>query len=367
MIADFQEKYSNRHQIAGQWKKDGKKVFGYFCGYVPEELISAAGIIPVRVLGSLDTVSLADAHLQTFICAFARSCLDQGLKGVYDYLDGIVISKTCDITRKMLGIWAKNINIPFTAFIGAPSKRTESARDCLTEEFRDLRSKLEEFTGKKIDDDSINRSIEIYNNSRQLLNELYEMKKADNPPLSGSEFYQIVKTGFVTPKEEYNEMLSALKAKLASSKPSGDGKVRLMVSGSTFEDVNVLKMIEDVGGNVVADDLCIGSRYFRDLTQPASDPIRALADRYQMRITCPCKHPSDERLYRLIEEVKEYRVQGVISIVQKYCDTHLFEYPYMRDMLQKNDIPFLYLETEDRMGEEGQFKTRVQAFLEMMG
>jgi benzoyl-CoA reductase/2-hydroxyglutaryl-CoA dehydratase subunit BcrC/BadD/HgdB len=125
-------------------------------------------------------------------------------------------------------------------------------------------------------------------------------------------------------------------------------------------------MIEEVGGSIVADDLCIGSRYFWDLVEPASDPIRSLADRYQMRIACPCKHPSEERMERILDEVKKYRVEGVISIVQKYCDTHLFEYPYMKDVLEKNDIPFLYLETEDRMGEEGQFKTRVQAFIEML-
>lgn len=367
MITGFQEKYARRHEIASQWKKEGKKVFGYFCGYVPEELIDAAGIIPVRILGFLDKISLADAHLQTFICAFSRSCLDQGLKGAYNYLDGIVVSKTCDIMRKMLGIWSKNIEIPFTAFIGAPAKRTEAARECLIEEFRDLRSELEGFTGKEIDDDSIKRSIETYNQSRKLLNELYESRKEGNPPLLGSDFYQIVKASFVTPKKEYNEMLSTLKGKLASSKSSEDGRVRLLISGSTFEDVNILKMIEDLGGNIVADDLCVGSRSFRDLVEPVSDPIKALADRYQMRITCPCKHPSDERLHKLIEEVREYRVQGVISVVQKYCDTHLFEYPYMRDVLRENDIPFLYLETEDRLGEEGQFKTRVQAFIEMLG
>ena len=366
MITDFEEKYAKRHEIASQWKKEGKKVFGYFCGYAPEELIDAAGIIPVRIMGSLDKVSLADAHLQSFICAFARSCLDLGLRGLYDYLDGIVIPKTCDITRKMLGIWSKNIEVPFTAFIGAPAKKTDAAVECLLEEYRDLRSKLEDFTGEKIDDASIDRSIRTYNQSRKLLKELYELRKEDTFPFLGSDFYQVVKAGFVTPKEEYNEMLSKLKDKLASSKSAEDGKIRLLVSGSTFEDVNVLKMIEDVGGSIVSDDLCVGRRSFWDLVEPGSDPMRSLADRYQMRITCPCRHPSDERLYKLIEEVKEYRVQGVISIVQKYCDAHLFEYPYMRDLLQKNDIPFLFLETEDRLGEEGQFKTRVQAFIEML-
>lgn len=365
-IMDFQEKYKDRHEIAKQWKKDGKKVFGYFCGYVPEELIDATGIIPVRILGSLDKVSLVDSHMQSFVCAFGRSCLDHGLKGTYDYLDGIVSSKTCDIMRNMLGLWSRNIEVPFTFYIGAPAKRTEAARACLIEEFKLLRSGLEEFTGKTIDDSSINQSIETYNQSRKLLKELYELRKEDNPPLSGSDFYHIVKAGFVTPKKEYNEMLLELKNNLTSSGASDGKGVRLLISGSTFEDANILTMIEDSGGTVVSDDLCIGSRYFWDLVEPASDPIRALADRYQMRVTCPCKHPSDERLERILDEVKKHRVKGVISIVQKFCDTHLFEYPYMKDVLEKNDIPFLYLETEDRLGEEGQFKTRVQAFLEML-
>ena len=366
MISDFQEKYAKRHEIARQWKSEGKKVFGYFCGYVPEEMIDAAGIIPVRILGSLEKVTLADTHLQSFICAFARSCLDQGLKGTYDYLDGIVASKTCDIMRNMPSIWSRNIDIPFTAYIGAPAKRTEAARQCLIEEFQILRSKLEEFMGKKIDDESINESIEVYNQSRSMLRDLYELRNQENSPLSGSDFYQVVKAGFVLPKREYNEMLSALKSDLSSASSSNGNGVRLLVSGSTFEDVNVLKMIEEVGGEIVSDDLCVGSRYFWDLVEPGPDPIKALADRYQMRVTCPCKHPSEERLERILEDVKKNKVQGVISIVQKFCDTHLFEYPFMKDTLEKNDIPFLYLETEDRLGEEGQFKTRVQAFVEML-
>lgn len=366
IIKDSQERYAKRHELAREWKKEGKRIFGYFCGYAPEELIDAAGIIPVRILGSLDKVTLADSHLQSFICAFGRSCLDQGLKGTYDYLDGIVTSKTCDIMRNMPSIWSRNIEIPFVGYIGAPAKRTKAARECLIADFKVLQSKLEEFIGKSIDDDSINQSIETYNESRKLLKELYEIRGKDNSPLSGSDFYHVVRAGFVTPKKEYNKMLSSLKGELISSKSSRDGKVRFLVSGSTFEDVNILKMIEEVGGSIVADDLCIGSRYFWDLVEPASDPIRSLANRYQMRIACPCKHPSEERMERILEEVKKHRVEGVISIVQKYCDTHLFEYPYMRDVLQKNDIPFLYLETEDRLGEEGQFKTRVQAFIEML-
>ena len=366
MIKDFQERYAKRHELAREWKKEGKRIFGYFCGYAPEELIDAAGIIPVRILGSLEKVTLADSHLQSFICAFARSCLDQGLKGTYDYLDGMVTSKTCDIMRNMPSIWSRNIEIPFVGYIGAPAKRTKAARECLIEEFKVLRSKLEEFIGKSIDDDSINQSIETYNESRKLLKELYEIRGKDNSPLSGSDFYHVVRAGFVTPKKEYNKMLSSLKSELISSKSSKDGKVRFLVSGSTFEDVNILKMIEEAGGSIVADDLCIGSRYFWDLVETSSDPIRSLADRYQMRIACPCKHPSEERMERILEEVKKHRVEGVISIVQKYCDTHLFEYPYMKDVLEKNGTPFLYLETEDRMGEEGQFKTRVQAFIEML-
>lgn len=366
IMSEFQKRYTNRHEIAKQWKNEGKKIFGYFCSYVPEELIDAAGIIPVRIMGSLETIEKSDTHMPTYICAFARRCLDQGLKGHYDYLDGIVTSKTCDIMRNLPSIWARNIDVSFSACISAPSKRTDIARECLIEELNTFRSSLSEFTGNEITDESINQSIEIYNQSRQLLTEISEFRKDKNYPLLGSEFYDIVKAGFVMPKKEYNEMLISLKNDLLSSKSSDSGKMRLLISGSTFEDVNIHKMIEDLGGNVVCDDLCIGSRYYSGLVASGRDPLRALADRYQTRVTCPCKHPSDERLDKIISDAKEYNVKGVISIVQKFCDSHLFEVPYMRNILQENNIPFLYLETEDRLGEEGQFKTRIQAFMEML-
>lgn len=366
MISEFQQQYANRHEIANQWKKEGKKIFGCFCGYVPEELIDAAGIIPVRILGSLDKIVMADKHLQSFICAFGRSCLDLGLRGVYDYLDGIVTSKTCDIMRNMPGIWSRNIDTPFSAYISAPTKRTESARECLLQEFKIFKTNMEKFIGKKIDDDAINKSIQAYNTKRKLLSELSAVRLQDNSPVSGSDFYDIVRAGFVIPTDKYIEMLTSLKDNLASSKPSKNGDIRLLVSGSTFEDVNIMTMIEQAGGKVVCDDLCVGSRYYSDLVEPVKDPLRALADRYQVRVTCPCKHPSEERVQKVAAQVKEHNIKGVILIVQKFCDGHLFEVPYMRNLMEENDVPFLYLETEDRLGEEGQFKTRVQAFIEML-
>lgn len=341
MISEFHDRYAKRHEIANQWKKEGKKVFGYFCGFTPEELIDAAGIIPVRILGSLDKIMLADTHVPSYLCAFSRSCLEEGLKGNYNYLDGIVSSKTCDIMRNLPSIWSVNMDLPFLANIGAPAKKTELARECLIEEYKNFRSKLEKYIGEKINDDSINKSIETYNQSRKLLTELYELRRDQDSSLLGSDFYEVVKAGFVTPKSEYNSMLSSLKSKITTSSSSDNSKVRLLISGSTFEDVNILKMIEELGGNVVSDDLCVGKRYFWDLVEPASDPIQSLADRYMKRISCPCKHPSDDRLLDIVEEVKDHKIEGVISIVQKFCDGHLFEYPYMRDLLQKNDIPFL--------------------------
>jgi len=138
------------------------------------------------------------------------------------------------------------------------------------------------------------------------------------------------------------------------------------VTGTELENINLLKLIEEQGAHIVADDLCVGTRYFWDPVDTNGDLIYALADRYLSKIPCPCKHPSDARIENMVSQVREYKVDGVISIVQKFCDTHLFEHPYLEERFEKENVPYLFLETEDTQGAEGQFKTRIQAFMEMM-
>jgi len=365
--SEFAETYRNRHKLAEGWKKSGKKVFGYFCNYTPEEIIYAAGIIPVRIRGGSENIELADTHLPSICCSYMRSALDQALKGKYNYLDGAVFPKSCDMTRALYSIWKRNIKISYYWNLPIPGKSNDAAVDFYIGELRLFEESLEKYTGKKMGDDSLKQAIKLYNENRALVRELYNLSLRDDPPLSGSEMFEVLRAGLVIPKEEHNAMLRKLLPALSSAKGSQDGKVRLMIAGNTFETVELLQAIEESGANVVVDDVDIGSRYYFSSVNENEEPLRALSERYLRKVLCPCKHNAQHRVYHILKLAKDYQVQGVILLTQKYCDTHLYDRPWLESKLKEEGLPVLVVDHSDIGWVGGKFKTMVQAFVEMVG
>jgi len=141
--------------------------------------------------------------------------------------------------------------------------------------------------------------------------------------------------------------------------------MRLMVAGSTFENIELLQVIEDCGGDVVIDDLDFGTRYYGSAVDESLEPMRALAERYLRRIPCPCKHPTQLRMEHMLKLAKDYRVKGVILLNQKYCDTHLYDRPWIESTLRDNGLQVLLVDHSDIGWVGGKFKTMVEAFIEM--
>jgi benzoyl-CoA reductase subunit C len=367
MISEFQDAYRNRHKLAEGWKKSGKKIFGYFCNYTPEELIYATGIIPVRIRGSSENVELADAHINSFCCSFMRSALDQALKGRYSYLDGMVFPKTCDMTRGMYSIWTRDVKIPHYYYLPIPGRTTDAAVEFFTEELKLFKESLEKYTGQKISDNSLKQAIKVYNENRKLLKDIYKLRLQDNPPVSGSQIFGVTMSGLILPKEQHSEMLRRVLKDIPSPQSSPDGKMRLMVAGNTFENIELLQAIEESGGDVVIDDIDTGTRYFWSTVDEKAEPLRALSERYLREIPCPCKHPAERRLDRMLELAKEYRVKGIILVIQKFCDAQLYDRPWLESSLKEKGYPVLVVEHSDLGWSGGKFKTMVQAFIEMLG
>jgi len=367
MVSSFYEKYQNKHKLAEEWKKQSNKVFGHFCSYTPEEIIYAAGIIPVRVRGSSENVELADAHLPSYCCSYARTALDQALKGVYNYLDGVVFPKSCDMTRVLPSIWRINMKPSYLYYLPVPGKRTKEAVEFLIPELRLFKESIEAYTNENISEEAIKNAISVYNENRSLIGKVYELALSDNPPISGSEMYGILMSGLIMPKEAHNAMLKELLDNLPITDTASEDKVRLMIAGNTFETIELLQAIEDSGGQVVIDDLDIGTRHYDSLVDETVEPMRAIAERYLRRVPCPCKHPTTPRMDHMLKLAKDYRVKGVILINQKYCDTHLYDRPWIESTLKENGLPVLFVEHSDIGWTGGKFKTMVQAFLEMVG
>jgi bzd-type benzoyl-CoA reductase N subunit len=348
----------------------GQKVMGWVCTYVPEELLHAAGTLPVRISGYAKETDLQDGTAYFYVnnCSFARSCLQLGLRGEYDYLGGFVAGSTCDAARRLFDLWRHYVPVPFSHVMTVPRKYSERALDLYFGQVVQLKKELEAHLGVEITDQSLMKSIDLYNESRSLLKALNDLRKLDEPPINGSQTMEVLNASSRMPKETFNECLRELLRDLEHSKQRCKGRARVMIVGSALNNAEFILSIEQIGGLVVTDELCTGTRYWCDQVAVGDhgDPLRAIARRYLNNFPCARMYPSEERFQRVLNLIREFRVDGVISQTIRYCSPYSNDLPLLTDVLNRNGIPMLALDVEYGTSGSGQILTRVQAFLEML-
>ncbi|UCC59959.1 MAG: 2-hydroxyacyl-CoA dehydratase [Dehalococcoidia bacterium] len=354
-----------------EYKNRGGLVFGWLCTYVPEEIMHAAGVLPIRITGYNQETELEDGSAYLYInnCSFSRSCLQMGLRGEYEFLDGVVGGSTCDGARRLFDLWRNYIGTPFHHVLSIPRKFTEEAHTLYYQQVVQFMEHLEQYLDIEISDEQLLHSIGVYNESRALLKELYELRKLDNPPITGAETLEVLNASFRMPKEIFNQYLSDLLRDLSASGCTRNGNARLMVTGSVLTNPEFIRSIESQGALVVADDLCTSTRYWSDPVLVSGDitPLQAISRRYLNNFPCARMFPSDERFNRIIELCRDYRVHGVVSQIIRYCVAYAHDMPLLTQRLQSYGIPILALDVEYGTSGSGQIQTRVQAFLEMLG
>lgn len=366
MQEEFRKIFNNRYELLKKRKEEGQRIVGWTCTYVPEEILYAAGLLPIRIMGRAEETPIADAYMYSNICSFVRNCLEEAFRHNYDFLDGYVGINACDHMRRIYDVWSAFLPTPFTHIIGVPCKYSESTLDFFTKELILLKRKVEEFLSAEITDRELKRGIVIYNKTRSLLRELYELRKQDSPPISGSEIMDVVLAGLVMPKHEYNSMLESYLKEIKARKVSQNGRIRLMITGSELDDAEYIRSIEELGSIVVMDDLCNGTRYFWEPVCEEGDPIGALAKRYLTRTPCARMRPQKIRVDHLQALAKEYRVEGLIHENIKFCGPYGGAFPIIKKGFSEIGIPVLSLQREYMGGGAGQMRTRVQAFFEQI-
>jgi len=362
---------------ARELKKQGKKVFGYLCAFVPLELLTAAGLIPIRIKGNVhEPITRADAEMETIVCPLIRSCFDMALKGNYDFLDGLVIPHTCDSVSRTYDIWKYNLKLPYCHFLNVPHSTDGPSLEFFRAMLDTFRKSLEKFTGQKITDQSLHKAIELHNRNRALMRELYGLRQSDPPLISGVEMTRVLVAAMSLPVEECNTLLaSVIKEARERSNPPARKSARIMVVGAQVDDTALIEIIEENDASVVIDDLCLDTKVYWPDEAASGDPIGSLAERYLNRIMCPRTYREktgtypeylEDRFGHIGRFIKDYSVNGVILFIYKYCDPYGFEVPATRSYIESRDIPVLYLEDEYTMSSPGRLKTRIQAFLELM-
>jgi benzoyl-CoA reductase subunit C len=351
-----------------EWKENGGKVVGTLCSYVPEEIITAAGILPfrMRATGSKETEK-ADVYLSNINCSFVRNCLNLGLEGKYDFIDGAVWLNTCDHVRRIYDNWKEKVKTPFLHFMTLPRKIGDIQVDRFRDELDNFKKALENQFDVSITDDKLWEAIKLHNETRRLQRKLNDFKKMEKPPISGAQTLAAMVAGTALPKKRYNKLLKELIGELEKSEHSVDHRARIMLVGGILDDPEYVKVIEEQGGLVVTDSLCFGSRLaWKDVDEKAGDPLAALAKYHMLeRPACPRMFGhQDKRADYLRDMIKEFNVDAVIGERIVFCDFWAGEHFMLTKQFKKENIPFLKLDREYLLSGVGQLRTRVQSFLE---
>jgi benzoyl-CoA reductase subunit C len=365
----FAQSYEDRHRMGVEWKNSGRKVLGYLYAAVPKELIYAADILPVQLCMSEKTPGDAKAHLPEYVCDFAESILAQGLDGTYHYLDGVVMAHLCEAARGFGGVWHLNIEKPFFYFLTPPAEVTSGARKYYFREIERLKNALEQLSDNKITASTLNNSIEAYNENRNLIKQIYLMRKAEAFCVSGEETIDIVKSALVMPPEDHNKMLKAFLQSL-SGRENYRPELRLLLSclipeEVSFSEQNLIKILKKLGAEVVFDDLAWGSRYFWDFVEKSDDPFESLVNYYVGRVPCAYRFPIISLADYLKEKAVEYAADAAIFLLPNFCDPVAFSLPTIEEKFDQARIPYLRMETSHSMSIAA-MKTRVEAFLEIV-
>jgi benzoyl-CoA reductase/2-hydroxyglutaryl-CoA dehydratase subunit BcrC/BadD/HgdB len=350
------------------WKAAGKRVFGTVCSSMPEEVIHAGGLLPLRVRapGMKDTAK-ADAHLHRINCSYTRSVLEALLRGELSFLDGLVATNTCDHMLRLAGELQDKAEVPVHYF-SMYHALGDAARKWFVLEMEKLIQFIENAFSVEISDEDLRRSVAVYNRMRQLMSQVGDLRRSDPPAITGAEYLQIALVGMSIPRELFNDKIEALLPSLRGRQAGKAGQPRLMIVGGACDMPEFIDFIEGKGVSVVADGLCFGTRHYEGkVDENAAECLPAIADHYTSRMACPSVFDGFDHSYGIVKQmISDRKIDGVICARLKFCDHWGGRRKLLAEELRKESVPVLDLEREYNTAGSGQIATRVQAFLEML-
>lgn len=346
---------------------DGGKIIGYHCNMIPGEIFTAAGLLPYRIrgAGSTDT-SLADVYLSNKLCTFVRHTVNLALDNKFVFLNGIVSMNACDQIRRAHDTWKREIkNVSFAEFLSVPRTKLDGSLDWYKTELERLIGTIEEHFSVKITDQSLLEAIKLHNTLRRNLIKLNELRKGQNPPVTGSEALTISIAAHVMPINDFNQLIEKLINNLPKDEIKQNYRCRFVVTGGELDEPEFIRVIEEQGGLVVYDDVCFGSFFYNNLVSEEGDPLDNLVDRYLNKSTCArMVNTFNSRNQHLREIMIEYKADGIIFQRIKFCITNGGLSHNFMNSSRIDGVPTLNLDREYLAGGSGQLKTRVQAFIE---
>jgi benzoyl-CoA reductase subunit C len=358
-----------------QWKADhaGAKAIACFPVYAPVELIHACGMLPVGLNGAGDRLDIqhADARFGSFICSIVKTTLELGLTGHLEPFDGFLFSSICDSARNLCFVMKRNFPNLFVDFIHLPHNPVSAAgAEFLRTEYERLRDSLQDIGGRRIDADDLRDSIKLYNRNRELIRQLYDWRDKNPHLIRTSELYALVRAGNFLPVEDHSRMLLSTIEGLPARSGKVRDSIRVVVEGSFCEQppLDLIRLMEEAGCYIIDDDFNLGRRWFYEDVPADGDPLAALAESYLDRsVYSSVRHDSRKPRFRgLVEKARSRRADAVIFLIAKFCEPAEFDYVLFKRELEREGIPHLLLEFEEKSFTFERLRTEVETFVESM-
>ena len=362
-------------EVAAAWKRQhpGGRAVACYPVWAPAEVIHAAGMLPLGLFGGGTSVELthADARFQSFVCSVAKSSLELGFQGAVSGVDGFVFSNICDVARNLGSIYRRNFPGAFVEYLHLPQNSTSAAvRPYLASELRRLADSFAAAFALPVGDTALEKSIEMYDALRARMRDLYALRIAEPQKVSAVELYVALRAATLVPPEDAIASLDGLLAALPAREARSRDRLRVVVEGAFCEQppLGLLDVLEEAGCYVVEDDFLLGWRWFTRDVPAGGDPFERLAGaNVDCAVPSSTRHESREhRSAGLIEKVRRARADAVVFMPAKFCEPALFDYVLMKQGLEREGIPHLLVEFEEKMWTFEPTRNEVETFVESM-
>ena len=343
------------------WKEaaPGRKAVGHMPIYVPRELIHAAGMLPVGIVGGGDRLEIirGDAFFQSYICHIPRSTIELALSHRLDALDGMLFPSICDVIRNLSGMWTMLFPDRYVRYVDVPQNYERAVGGTYwRRELEILREELGRLAGHPVSDADLSRSIGVYNENRAAIRELYEARSRHPWFYPTSEVFLFLRAGNVLPPEEHTAMLRQyLKLAPLEADRCEQDQSRVVLVGMFCEQppLGLLLTLERAGCWVVDDDLLLGLRWITCDTPTEGDPLQNLVEAYlnHSAVTASRYLPDGDHGRGLVESVRQNHAEGVIFCAPSFCDPALLEQPMLVRALEREGIPHTQFKYSEDTGQ----------------
>ncbi len=354
------------------WKAavPGRKAIGYMPVYVPRELVHAAGMLPVGILGGGDQLEViqGDAYYQSYICRIPRSTIELGLNGRLDCLDGMLFPSICDVIRNLSGMWQILFKDKYVRYFDVPQNyEDEIGGRYYVHELEILRDDLGRLRGAPVTDAELNASIAVYNDNRAAIGDLYAFRARKPWQAPTSEVYLLLRAGMVLPPEEHTALVRDYLATIDEVPRPKRDNARVVLNGTFCEQppLALIKSIEMSGCYVVDDDFMLVTRWLLDDVPADGDPLQELSKAFLHRsASTAAKYDAtrEEKGQFLLKQVKTRGAEGVVFAAPSFCDPALLERPMLQDVLAKHGVPYTAFKYAENTGQMAPIREQAGTF-----